>query len=94
MKRIIEGKEYDTEKATELHRHTSPEPIFDATAHNVLYLSPQGQSFTVHYLLGSRGDIFQERWDLLEGEVLQKWLDKFNAPRSAHEALGFPITEG
>ena len=87
MKRVIRGKEYDTETAELIYGPASDDLFYTES----LYRSPKCQLFIVitsdelgHYT----------QWKLLQQKDAQRWLDRFGAPREAYETLGITIELG
>ena len=99
MRKIIQGKRYDTNTARSLHSYR----VQDGDT-ETLYISPNGQLFVVRWssYINLEDDSLGEEnlvdidWTLLEtgGQEVMDWLEKGDAPESAYEDAGFIIEEG
>jgi hypothetical protein len=100
MTKIINGREYDTATAIEVHirRTWGDQP-------EALYRSPRGQLFRIRFVESERFDVETGRqwssredldWQLFDdgSDDLRSWLEYADAPRSVYEATGFEIEEG
>lgn len=99
MIRIIGGKRYDTDTATEIHSFISLGVGYD-TVTETLYLSPNKQLFIARYTEdgGFETDEIVDagNWRLFESHEREplEWLERADAPESAYIAIGVEIEEG
>ncbi len=102
MKKVIEGKFYDTDRALQLHKiELPPYDAIDPTGDDavacetvVLYRSYNEQFFVIvtTSFIG-RPDIWDEG-KLLSIEEAKDWLEQNDAPPDAYKHAGFAVEEG
>ena len=104
MRKVIDGKFYDTERALQIHKTEVPpydaiDPLGDdaiAGGSLVLYKSYNGQFFVISTtsFSGRPDEWNMDYGELLSEEKARDWLDQNNAPVDAYLHAGFMVVEG
>lgn len=90
MRLVKDGRIYDTETAKEIYSKYVELPAIDPDEFFVeaLFLSPEGQFFTV-WATKPMGHI-----EPIDRASVPDWLQRIDAPASTYEIAGFEVTDG
>ena len=102
MKKIIDGKLYDTDKSFQICTfELPPYEAFDPAGNDavlaeihVLYRSDKGQFFVIVTTSFTGYPCDKNDGQLLSREEARKWLEENDAPADAYEHAGFAVEKG